>query len=265
MSIIALTRGVSDSINECELTAIERRLIDVSKARAQHAVYEDALRGCGCCVERIPRADGLPDAVFVEDAAVVVPELAVIARPGAVSRREETASVERSLLSHRAIHHIHAPGTLDGGDVLQIGRTLFVGESARSNAVGIAQLRQLLGPYGYRVHPVPIHGCLHLKSAVTEVCEGVLLIQTDWIDPAPFAEYELIHVDVEEPHAANALRIGDKVIFPEAFPRTLEKIVSRGVDVRTVEVSELAKAEGAVTCCSLVFASPPDSGISSPW
>ena len=253
MPTVALTRDVSDSIDACELTAIDRSSIDVGKARAQHAAYEAALRACGCRVERVPRADGLPDAVFVEDTAVVLPEIAIITRPGASSRREETASIEEALLPYRSVRRIESPGTLDGGDVLRMGQTLYVGSSTRSNPSGIEQLARLLDPFGYRVVPAAVHGCLHLKSAITEVGEGVVLIQDAWVDPDAFEEYEQILVDPAEPYAANALRIGDQLIYPKAFPKTLERIVSHGLRVRTVDVSELAKAEGAVTCCSLIF------------
>jgi len=257
MARIALTREVSDSINQCELTGIDRHPIDVARARAQHAAYEDALRASGCRVERIPRTDVYPDSVFVEDTAIVLPEIAVITRPGAASRRGETASVEDRLRSYRPVRQIRAPGTLDGGDVLRIGRTVFAGVSTRSNAAGVARLGALLAPHGYQVVSVAVHGCLHLKSAVTEVGEGVLLIQAAWIDPTPFEGYEWIDVDATEPYAANALRIGEQVIFSASFPRTLEKMAGRGLDVRPVDLSELAKAEGAVTCCSLVFHETP--------
>ncbi len=253
MPTIALTRDVSDSIHACELTAIDRAAVDVGKARAQHAAYEDALRSCGCRVERVPRADALADAVFVEDTAVVLPEIAIITRPGAASRREETVSVEAALLPYRSIRRIQAPGTLDGGDVLRMRRTLYVGVSTRSNPSGVEQLERFLDPFGYRVVPVAVHGCLHLKSAVTEVAESILLFQKEWIDQAPFADHEPIEIDPTEPYAANALRIGDQLIYPLSFPKTLEKMVNRGLSVRTVDVSELAKAEGAVTCCSLIF------------
>ena len=256
MANVALTREVSESINDCELTAIERQPIDVPRSRSQHAAYENALRDCGCRVERVIAAPDFPDSVFVEDVAVVVPEVAVITRPGAASRRGETASVDAALRRYRPIRTIRAPGTLDGGDVLRIGRTVFVGRSARSSEAGIEQLAQVLSPFGYEVIRVDLHGCLHLKSAVRAVAERTLLIQRMWIDARPFEVFECIDVDSAEPHAANALRIGEHVIYPTAFPRTLERLAERGLDVRTVDVSELAKAEGAVTCCSLILDGP---------
>ncbi|MBN1858623.1 dimethylargininase [Candidatus Bipolaricaulota bacterium] len=230
-----------------------REPIDITRARAQHAAYEDALVACGCRVERVARAEAMPDSVFVEDTAVIVPEVAVITRPGAATRRGETEAVEESIRSRRSIRNIRAPGTLEGGDVLRIGRTVFVGQSTRSNKAGIEQLARILSPFGYKVVSVELRGCLHLKSAVSPVSENTLLIQRMWVDPRPFRPYECMDVDSTELHAANALRIGEHVIYPTAFPRTLERLAVRGLDVRPVDVSELAKAEGAVTCCSLIL------------
>ena len=253
MARIALTRKVGDAIGRCELTHVVRKPIDVVLAHVQHAAYEDALRELGCRVERVPAAPDCPDSVFIEDTAVVLDELAVITRPGAPSRRAETSAVAHSLQTYRPIVTIEAPGTLDGGDVLTIGRTLFVGQTERSNADGIEQMRRLLVPRGYSVIGVPVDGCLHLKSAVTQVAEETLLIQPSWIDASTFAGFELIEVDPSERHAANALRIGDRIVYPTAFPKTARRIEARGMKVHTVDVSELAKAEGAITCCSLVF------------
>ena len=251
--MIALTREVSDTIDQCELTHVLRKPIDVALARAQHAAYEDALREVGCRVERAPATPDCPDSVFIEDTAVVLPDIAVITRPGSPSRRAETSAVSKALSAYRRLSTIEAPGTLDGGDVLTIGRTLFIGQTKRSNAGGIEQMRLLLSPMGYTVIGVRVNGCLHLKSAVTQVAEETLLIQPSWVDARTFAGFEVIQVDPSEPYAANALRIGDRIIYPTAFPKTARRIEARGIKVRTVDVGELAKAEGAVTCCSLVF------------
>ena len=158
------------------------------------------------------------------------------------------------LAQHRPLMAIEEPGTLDGGDVLRIGRDIYVGESARSNGAGIAQLRELLAPFGYRVHGVATRQCLHLKSAVTAVADDTLLINPAWVDTAPFAAYRLIEIDPGEEHAANTLRVGRGVIQPDCFPRTRQRLQDAGIAVTVVDVSELQKAEGAVTCCSLVFA-----------
>ena len=177
-------------------------------------------------------------------------------RPGAASRRAEGASVAEVLARSRPLHAIQAPGTLDGGDVLRVGRTLYVGEAARSNADGIAQLRALLSGHGYAVRAVPTHGCLHLKSAATRVADNTLLVQPAWVDVSVFAGHACIPVDPDEEHAANALRIGDGVIHPACFPKTRRRLEDAGIRVVPLDISELQKAEGAVTCCSLVFAEP---------
>ncbi len=253
MARIALTREVSEAIGQCELTHVTRMPIDVARARRQHAAYEQALRELGCRVERVPAAPESPDSVFIEDTAVVLPDCALITRPGALSRRAETAAVAEALQAYRRLFTIEAPGTLDGGDVLTIGRTLYIGQTARSNESGIAQARAHLLPLGYTVIGVPVRGCLHLKSAATQVAERTVLIQPSWIDGDLFADFERIEVDPSELYAANALRIGEQIIYPAAFPKTARRLETRGIRIRAVDASELAKAEGAVTCCSLVF------------
>lgn len=251
---IAITRKVSASLARCELTHLERSPIDVTRAAAQHEAYERTLAALGCAVVSLPEEPELPDAVFVEDTAVVVDEVAVITRPGAASRRAETASVAAVLARYRPVVTITAPGTLDGGDVLRLGRRLFVGVSGRTDGAGIGQLRAALAPYGYTVEAVPVHGCLHLKSAVTQVAPDAVLVNPAWVDPRTFAGFAPIPIDPGEPFAANALLLGDAVVYPEAFPATAAALARAGVALATVDVSELAKAEGAVTCCSLILA-----------
>lgn len=249
---IAITRPVSPSLACCELTHVPRQALDWRRAARQHARYERALASLGCTVQHLPAEPDLPDAVFVEDAAVVLDELAVITRPGARSRRPETTTVATALAPYRPLGHIVAPGTLDGGDVLHIGTRVFVGASTRSNRTGRAQLRALLAPHGYHVIDVAVAGCLHLKSAVTAVADETLLIQRAWVDAQAFRAFALIDVDPAEPFAANVLRVADAVLVPSAYRRTRRRLEGRGLRVRGVDVSELAKAEGGVTCCSLV-------------
>jgi dimethylargininase len=250
---IAITRDVSRSLGDCELSYVDRAPIDAEHAAAQHAAYRGALESLGCKVITLAAEHELPDAVFVEDVAIVLDELAIVTRPGAPSRRVEVASVATALERFRTQKTIEAPGTIDGGDVLVIGRMIFVGVSARTNAEGIAQLRAIANGVGYAVQPVLIRGCLHLKSAVSEIDEGAVLINPDWVDRIAFAPFRQIDIDPAEPHAANALRIGDGVIYPASFPRTLRRLEDAGVRPTLVDMSELQKAEGAVTCCSLVF------------
>lgn len=253
--MLALTREISTSLARCELTHIARMPIDVARACEQHAAYERALQSCGCTVCRLPADASMPDSVFIEDTAVVVPELAVIARPGAPSRRAETVAVAAALETVRPLAAIEEPGTLDGGDVLVSGRTVFVGQSNRTNSEAVSQLRVLLAPYGYQVRPVQPHGCLHLKSAVTTVSAAAVLINPAWVSPREFSEVDVIEVAPEEPGAANVVSIDGRVIASAAYPRTIERLARRGVDVLVVDASELAKAEGALTCCSLLVTS----------
>ena len=253
---VALTREVSPSLARCELTHLARDPIDVARAGAQHRAYEDVLRAIGCEVRRLPAEPDMPDAVFVEDAAVVFAELAVITRPGAASRRGEVASVARALAAYRSLKTIEPPATLDGGDVLVVGRRVFVGLSTRTNAAGARQLAEAIAAHGYTVETLSVRSCLHLKTAVTRVAADTVLLNPDWVDARAFARFERIEVHPDEPHGANALPVGDAVIHADAFPRTRERL-QRRLDVRAVDVSELAKAEGAVTCCSLVLEAGP--------
>jgi dimethylargininase len=244
--MIAITRDISATINHCELTHLAPQAIDVAKAIAEHEEYRRTLASLGFDVVRIPADPAFPDCVFIEDTAIVLDDLAVITRPGAESRRGETRAVAEVLQNYRPLVHIEAPATIDGGNVLVLDDRIYVGLSQRTNEAAIGQLR-----FHTRrdVIPVEVHGCLHLKSAITRVSRDALLVNRDWIDVAPFAGWTLI--DIEEPFAANALLAGDTVIYPSAFPRTREKL--RHLDVRTVDASELAKAEGGVTCCSLLL------------
>jgi len=255
---VAIIREVSPAINRCEVTHVARAPIDVSRARAQHSAYEQRLSELGCRVERLPAAEAFPDSVFVEDVAVVFDEVAVVTRPGVVSRRAETEMIRPALASYRPLEAIREPGTLDGGDVLVVGKKVYVGASGRSNQAAIGQLREILEPRGYAVIGVEIAGCLHLKTAVTQVAADKLLLNPQMVDPGRFAGSKCIEVSQHEPMAANALLIGDRVIYPHAFPRTRERLLAEGITVVGVDADELAKAEGGVTCCSLIFKESPE-------
>jgi dimethylargininase len=257
LMVIAITREVSPRFNECEITHIERTPIDLNIARAQHHEYVNVLKKLGCEVIELPAEADLPDSVFVEDTAFILPEVAVITRPGADARRPETESIIPVLSSYINFVHVRAPATLDGGDVLVLRKKIYVGLSTRSNQQAIDQLNELLCEYGYTVTGVELHDCLHLKSAVTRVDDKTLLINKNWVDTHHFEQFDLIEVDPAEPLAANCLPIGKSIIFPAAFPKTRAKLEERGYKVAKVDVSELAKAEGAVTCCSLIIQPSP--------
>jgi dimethylargininase len=251
--MIAFTRAVPSSITRCALTHLSREPIDVDVARAQHERYESALRDAGVDVTRLADRDELPDAVFVEDTAVVFDDIAVLTRPGMESRRGEVESVREVLAAHRPLATIEAPATLDGGDVLVLDREVLVGLTPRSNILGVQQLRALLTPLGYEVRAAPVRGCLHLKSAVTRAGTRTLVVNPSWVDPALMPGWETVVVDAREPHAANVLWLGSTTIVAEAFERT-NAALARATDSQlvTVPASELAKAEGGVTCCSLL-------------
>jgi dimethylargininase len=253
--LIALTRAVPLSLERCELTHLARSPIDVALAVRQHAAYEDALRAVGCTVVRIPPEPDRPDSVFVEDTAVVLNEVAVITWPGAPSRRGETASTAAALTPYRHLVTIDEPGTLDGGDVLVAGKTVFVGVGWRSNTDGVRQFARHLAPFGYDVRGVGVAGCLHLKSAATLISASSVLVNPSFVDPRVFEPLEAVPVAPQEPSAANALLVGGHVIYSPAYPRTLGILERRGAQVVPVDLGELAKAEGALTCCSIVFES----------
>ena len=251
--LIAVTRSVSPAIGNCELTHRARDPIDIAKAESEHAAYEETLRSLGVTVVRAPAEPTLPDAVFVEDTGLVLDEIAIITRSGAVSRRPETASLAPVLARYRPLVQIEAPGTIDGGDVLLLGRTLYVGLSSRTNREAIAQLETVLEEWDYEVQPVPVTGCLHLKSAVTQVGDNMLLLNERFVRPDCFGPMQRVTVAPEEPDGANALWVNGAAVYPMHHPRTAERLDRAGVRVIAVPCAELAKAEGAVTCCSIVF------------
>jgi len=257
--LLALTRELSPAIAHCELTHLEREAIDVDLAHAQHAAYEACLRDAGCRVARLAAGPDMADAVFIEDAAVVFDEIAIITRPGAASRRAETAGVADALRKYRPLYQMESPATADGGDVLVVGHQVLIGRSSRTNDAGIDEIRRVLTPFDYHVTALDLRGCLHLKSAATAVGDDLLLMNPEWLPslpvlpPGPLTSFDRIDVHPSEPWAANALRVGDRIVYPTSFPQTLERLRRRGLHVTTVDASEVAKAEGGVTCCSLIF------------
>ncbi len=250
---IAITREVSPSINQCELTFHEREPINYERACEQHRQYVAALRSLGLQVQVLPAEPELPDSVFVEDTALVLDECAVILRPGADSRKPETESIAKALAPYRKLFFIEPPARVDGGDILRVGKKIYVGLSTRSDTNAIEQMQNYLRPFGYEIRGVTVTGCLHLKSAVTQVAENILLINPKWVDKTRFDGMNFIETDPSEPYAANAVLIEDTIIYPIAFPKTQERLKAAGIQIVNVDADELAKAEGAVTCCSLIF------------
>ena len=255
---VALTRCVPPSIDRCELTHRAREPIDYDRAVREHAAYENALRRAGCRVERLPDLPDDPDSVFVEDTAVVIDALAVMARPGARSRRGEVQTVASALARYRPLAWIQPPATLDGGDIIVTPRRVFAGISGRTNPDGARQLATLLAPHGLDVIGVPVSGCLHLKSAAVWLprrgdTTGSILLNPNWVPSSAFSNFDPIEIDPAEPEAANALAIGDRVICAEAHPRTRRRLEAHGFATLSVPAGELAKAEGGLTCGSIVF------------
>ncbi|OLE57972.1 MAG: hypothetical protein AUG74_17625 [Bacteroidetes bacterium 13_1_20CM_4_60_6] len=253
VSLLALTRPVPPTITECELTHLEREPISFDRAARQHEEYEAALRTLGCTVTRIAGAPEHPDSVFIEDAAIVLDECAVITRPGAESRRGETEAVANALDAYRPLLRITAPETLDGGDVLRVGCRLWVGLSSRSTAGGAKQLGGFLKRFGYRVDTADVRDCLHLKTAVSALPDGRLLLNPRMVDSWTLDAASPIEVDPAEPFAGNVLCVGDTVLCPASAPLTRARLDAQGYKTAAVDASELAKAEGGLTCCSLVF------------
>jgi dimethylargininase len=250
---IAITRQVSPAINQCELTHLAREPIDYDRACIQHKQYENAMRSLGLDVITLNAKADLPDSVFVEDVALVLDECAIMLNPGASSRRPEVASVEKALTPYREIFRIQPPATVDGGDILTVGRTIYVGISSRSTGEAVRQMKAILSPHGYEVRAVRVTGCLHLKSAVTQVSNDTLLINPEWVSKDDFPSMKFIEVGPSEPYAANAVLVDDTIIYPSSFPKTQAKLEAAGIRMIIVDADELAKAEGAVTCCSLIF------------
>jgi len=234
-------------------TYVDDAAIDGKLALRQHERYQDALRRCGARVVSLPACQELADCVFVEDTAIVVDEIAVMMSMGAVSRRDEVPTIEAALREFRTIAHVKLPARIDGGDVVCSGREVFVGLSQRTNAAGVDALRGILAPFGYSVTAVPVLGCLHLKSACSALPDGTLLVNANLIGIAPIRGRDFVPVPEVEPLAGDVLVIGERIIASDAFPETISLLGSRGWEVIPVSVSEFAKAEGGVTCMSLVF------------
>lgn len=250
--LVALTREPSSSLGAGERTFRPRAPVDVETARLQHREYRRALSECGAHVVELPALDDLPDAVFVEDTAIVLDEIVLLLTMGVASRVAEREWIEPELARWSEVVRLPDDCRADGGDVLRLGRTLYVGRSRRTDESGIRAIAALVSPLGYRVIPVPVTGCLHLKSACTALDEEQVLVNAGWIDPSPL-EAGIVEVHAEEPGAANVVRAGDAVLFQAGYPRTAERVREAGFDVRTVDVSEIAKAEGSLSCLSLLF------------
>ncbi|NJB66657.1 dimethylargininase [Desulfobaculum xiamenense] len=219
----------------------------------QHAAYVDALRGLGLAVDVLPAESSFPDAHFVEDVAVVVPEVAVITNPGASERNGEKETIVSALAKYRTLARIEAPGTLDGGDVLLVNKHFFIGVSDRTNAEGARQLGEIMASHGYTWTPVPVGAGLHFKSSVNWVGGNTLLVTKDFADRKEIEGFDLLVVDKDEEYASNTLLINDTLITPTGFPKTRKMLDGLGRNIVELDMSETRKMDGGLTCLSLRF------------
>lgn len=252
--MIAITRPPTGALARCELTYLDRQPIDLTRALEQHRRYEETLRALGVNVVRLPAEDDMPDACFVEDTVCVLNEVAIMANPGAASRRGEIASVAKALESLRKITRVAGDATFDGGDVLRVGSTVFVGQTknGRTNQAGAEAISDVAVPLGYTVRVIPFDGCLHLKSAATQLGEKAVIVNHDWVDPSAFALLKVVCASPREPSGADVLLVGDMVIAAASAPETVETIKRAGYQTKTLDVSEFEKAEAALTCLSIL-------------
>lgn len=253
--LTALTRQVSDAMNECQLTYAERQSINIEKAQLQHQNYERYLESAGIKVISLETDSSLPDCTFVEDTAIVTDELAIITHMGAVSRRAESAKIVSALEKFRPLEFINNSGNIEGGDVIKVGKTLYVGISSRTNLDGIKQLTQILFPYKYEIVPVKVHGCLHLSTGATFLGNQTFLVNPRWIDISEFERFDIVTVAENESWAGNTLNLKGKILLSESSLRTAEKISKKGFEVATIDISELEKAEAGLTCMCVLFES----------
>jgi dimethylargininase len=264
--LVAVSRSPGPELARCELTHLDRRPIDPDLALAQHRAYRDALRAAGVRVIELPADPRFPDGVFVEDTAVVLDEVAVVTPPTPASRRAEPAAIEAALRAFRPLARLPEGARVEGGDVLRVGRTLYVGLTARTDEFGLRATEAAVRQLGYAVVPVRVTGCLHLKSACGVLDRETLLMNRAWVDAGAFAGLRLVDVPAEEPFAANVLALPGAVFVSEAYPRAADLVRDRGYPAVVLDVSELHKAEAGLSCMSLVFeadpAGPPPPGRS---
>ncbi len=252
---LALVRRPGPELERCELTHLARTRIDLERAREQHAQYAAALVRLGFDVRALPELPEQPDATFVEDVALLLPQIVVALRPGAASRRGEVKAIRpelEQLVRGRPLEQLAAACHVDGGDLLLGDGVLYVGQSSRTNHAGLKALAHLLLEHGYRVKAAPVEGCLHLETACTFLDGERLLVNPAWVDLAHFPALERIEVHPDEPFAANALVRGRRVLLSASHPRMAERLTALGYEVLAVELSEFEKAEGGPTCLSLV-------------
>lgn len=251
--MLALTHLPSPNMQACQRTFVPHASIDYERTLEQHTAYCEALRACRVKVVTLNVNAEHPDSTFLEDTAIVLDEVAVLTSMGSPARRKEPQGIEPILRQHREVVRIDPPAKIEGGDVLRVGRRLLVGSSTRTNLAGITLLAGQVEPFGYTVQAIPVQNCLHLKTGCTALPDGRLLVNPAWINPAALGDFEIVEIPSDEPWAANICPVNSSVLLVAQHVRTAELIDSLGFNVRPVELSEFAKAEGGVTCLSLLF------------
>lgn len=249
----AIVRNIPNSFQQCITGFSGKFPIDVTLAQQQHEHYCHTLVDLGLKLVRIEADDYLPDCCFTEDTAIVTDGLGIISFPGTESRHAEIIEMEKALTTYKKIQHIAAPATIEGGDVLKIGKKLFIGHSARTNEEGIKQVAGLVNELGYEVIPVKIHNTLHLKTVCTYLGNNCIIYADGHFDENIFSEYDKIIVPVTESYCANTLAVNGKVLIPKGFPLTRSLIGNKGYSIIELDMSEIEKADGALTCLSVIF------------
>jgi dimethylargininase len=251
--LLALTHVPSPRMQACQRTFVPESEIDYPLAARQHERCRQTLRECGAEVIALDCNIDLPDCTFIEDTAIVLDEVAIIASMGPASRRTEPEAIEAELRRYRRIIRIDPPATLEGGDVLRIGKKLLVGLSARTNQGGIDAIRKATAPFGYETIAIPVHDCLHLKTACTALPDQSILVNPNWVDPDALRPFAFEPIPKDEPFGGNVALVGSTVLIAESHPQTAALIRSRGFEVRTIDISEFQKAEGGVTCLGILL------------
>jgi dimethylargininase len=245
--LVALTNAVSPRL-------VERYgSVDYLLAQRQHEEYCQALERHGVKVERLAENASYPNGCFIEDTAIVVDEIAIITSMGVENRRGEPSAIKKVLARYRQVARVSSPATIEGGDVLRIGRKVFVGTSSRTNSQGVEAVARILSPFGFDVRAVGVRGGLHLKSACTALDDETLLVNQEWVDVDALNGFRRLPVSEDEMMAANTLRIGENIILQAGFPKTIEMVQERFEHTEVLDISEFVKAEAGLTCLSLVF------------
>jgi len=249
----AITRSISDRFQEAVTLAPALEPINVSLARKQHSAYVAALRFLGLTVTELPPLAEHPDCCFVEDCAIYAEGVALITQLGAPSRQGEESTVADALAPFARIERMTAPATLDGGDCMRVGKRWYVGQSARTNAAGIAKVRAVFEPLGFEIDEVPLNNVLHLKCVCSPLGDNCILLAHGSLPRHTFRGVEVVEIPEDETYAANCVRVHDTVLVSRGFPNAATALKAAGFTVLPLEMSEIKKADGSLTCLSILL------------